>query len=226
MRKLVCMAILLAAGPAAAQSDDATPSLVAVGGNAPAASLKAACLTDADEGATCKPKKLRKVKVAAPYKGFGLIQRATGGRREELLGIQTDAGWVVFTLLDWGTDYSGKGTLTISSAKVQDVVPGGSPEVVITGRRKTSGKTEMGRAYGATEQVLWVCGIGASGAPSCAEAVTASDTRPADDEEKPYKFKLGWKLTADGKLERTVKGTWPASLERTDYETTLAFSFP
>src|SRR5262245_54116154 len=92
----------------------------------PAESIEAAC---AGEDVTCKKKKLKKVKAIAPYRALGLVERRESNTRTELLGIQTDAGWYLFPLLAWGTDYAGKGSLAISSVKIKDAVPGGAPEV-------------------------------------------------------------------------------------------------
>jgi hypothetical protein len=200
------------------------------------ATIEAACLQLGNEDSTCKKKKLgKKVKAVAPFKGAALVQLRDGGVRKELLGVQTDAGWHVFSLLDWGTDYGGKGSVTITSARIKDVVPGGAPELVVTAKRKWSNESSSYHIYGSKEELIWVCGVGASNAPSCAEIMLAADVTPSDFDEDStrFKFRLSHKFTKEGKLTRKVKGKWPKNartmdgpVERASYENSWGFLFP
>jgi hypothetical protein len=209
---------------------DAFVAATAVAG--PEATMEAAC---AAEDMKCTKRKLKTPKLAAPYTGLGLIERKGYATREHFLGIQTEKGWHLFELLAWGTDYGGTGSLKIKSVKLTDVVPGGAPELLVTGTRKTSNESSSYTRYGSTEELLWVCGVGDSGAPSCAEVLLAIDKKPSDMDEgaTKYKLRLSYKLTADGKVKRKVKGKWPARaadsdgpLVRGDYENTRGFVFP
>lgn len=231
-------AVVLVVGMSSAAAEEAAPPadvFVAAEAEAgPEPTLRTACAT---EDATCKARKLKhKPKLAAPYRGLGLIERRDHQARQELLGIQTDAGWYVFELLSWGTAYGGRGSLTIRSIELRDAVPGGAPEVIVAGKRTWSNESSSYTVYGATEELLWVCGVGASKAPSCAEVPIAVDSTPSDMDEvaTAYRFRLVPTWGADGTLTRTVKGRWPKGavtsfdgpLERAAYENTRGFVFP
>lgn len=238
MRLTTGVVLVVAAWAAPAWGQDAEPApppdtfVAAEASAGPAGTLEAAC---ASEDMKCTKRKLKTPKLVAPYTGLGLIERKGANTREHFLGVQTDKGWYLFELLSCGTAYDGTGSLKLSSVKVADVVPGGAPEVVVTGTRKTSNESSSYTRYGATEELLWVCGVGASGAPTCAEVLLAIDSKPSDMDEGATKYKLRLKhtFTADGKLRRTVKGKWPrrastgeGPLERGDYENTRGFVFP
>lgn len=234
--RCLVLCALVAASPAHADEQPPPPdTFVATAGSGPAPSLEDACRLDVAEDVTCTVKKLKKKpKAKAPYTGFGLIQRKDGGAIHELLGVRTAAGWHVFALLEWGTDYDGKGAVTISSAESKDVVPGGSPELVIAGTRKTSNESSSYQRYGQTDHLLWVCGVGASGAPSCVEVPLGIDRTPSDTDEESTRisFRLKHKFKADGSITRTLKGTWKTAvlhgetLDRADFENTRSFLFP
>ncbi len=245
MRGIMVVGALLVATPV--RADDVAPlpddTFVAVAMSGPAASIKAACLAadpgDHAEGFTCTEKKLgKRVKARAPFKKLGRVQRRSAGFVEEMLAIQTDAGWYVTSLMMLGTDYGGRGTVTISSIKIKDVIPGGAPEVIIVGKRKESYESNSYARYGETRELLWVCGVGGSGTPSCAEVTVGRDQTPSDSAEGEttrFKFRLGFRFEADGTLTRTVKGKWPRNarvleteqpLARADHENTRPFLFP
>ncbi len=232
MKGILAVALLCVATTARADLGPPPDTFVAeAAAMGPAPTIMEAC---AEPEIRCKKKKLKKAKLVAPYLGLGLIERRTTDQREEHLGIQTDAGWYLFPLLSWGTSYGGKATLKITSVKIKDVVPGGAPEVLVTGKRNTSSESSSYQRHGDKEELLWVCGIGDSGAPSCVEVVLARDSTPSDMEEGAtrYKFRLGYKFTADGKLTRKVKGKWPKNartmdgeLDRAGFENTWGFLF-
>lgn len=184
--RAVVVVCLCSVSPVAAQEDAAPPpdtfvATPAVAG--PEATLEAAC---AAEDTTCKPKKLnKKPKLVAPYLGLGLVERTGYESRETFLGIQTDAGWHLFELNSWGTAYGGTGSLKLRKVAIRDVVPGGAPEIVLTGTRKQSNESSSYTIYGTTEELLWVCSVGASGAPSCAEVLLAIDFKPSDFDVHP-----------------------------------------
>lgn len=232
----VLVVLSLSVSPAGADKPSGAPPDTFVAAEAyagPAATIQAAC---AEEGVKCKAKKLKKKpKPVAPYVDLGLIGRKGEGTFEEYLGIQTDKGWYLFELFSWGTGYGGRGSLKLTSVEIRDVVPGGSPEVLVTGKRVTSSESSSYGRHGDKEELLWVCGVGPSGAPSCAEILLAIDHTPNDmeDLDTAYKFRLRHEFTADGKLTRTVVGKWPAKasdmsgpIARGDYENTRGFVFP
>lgn len=236
-RGMILCTLWLAA-PAYADQGPPPDTHVAAAGSGPAATLGEACMLDAsDPDATrCKKQKLeKKLKAVEPYTGFGLMQRRYSGTRAELFGIQTAAGWYVFPLLEWGTDYDGKGSVAIASATIKDVVPGGAPEVVLRLKRKTSNEASDYSRYGETVEVLWVCSVGGTGAPSCAEVVLAMDVTPntvSFEDDTRFKLRLAHRFEADGRLTRKVKGKWPKkavmmgeTLDRGAFENSWGFAF-
>jgi hypothetical protein len=233
--------VLLSAAPAAADAPPPPPDTIpARAPYGPAADAEAACKAAPLDGhyegdLACAVGKLKaKVKLKAPYQKLGYVERESSSMGEGLLAIQMADQWYLARLSEWSTDGADHGGVTVKSIKLKDVIPGGAPELLVTGSLATLGFDHEYAEFGTTYDMLWVCSVGASGTPSCAEVVVGLRFRPHPmGEGKRFSIKLRHKFEKDGRLTRKVRGKWPkkkvmgdGEVAREDFEGTDTLVFP
>jgi hypothetical protein len=140
------------------------------------------------------------------------------------LAVQYDGKWFVHRIghISHPSSNDAKQTYKVRSITVKDVVPGGAPELLVEvselDHQGIGGSVESR----ATRERLHVCGIGASGAPSCVDAVVAED-----EKNSVYKRKYGLAQSFDkkGRIVLRAKAPWPRDLAKRDYEGTRPLFF-
>jgi hypothetical protein len=144
--------------------------------------------------------------LAAPFTAFEFREVADPGRGalDEaacVVALKTSKGWFHHTWHCEHIDEEGEYATRFDSAKVEDLVPGDSPELLIV---LTYTRTEDGTA--AEEQHVLVCGVGPSGIPACLAPIPRDGRVGEADRE--------WKLeivSAPGGLEIKNTATPPVA---------------
>lgn len=157
----------------------------------------------------CKAGDATKAEVSAPYLGFAsLLVDVVDAEDSCIFAIQTDKGWYA---TGWScTDPMVELNTTFVDAKVEDVLTGGTQELVI--RFDESGRLDEPGYPRFSTRSIRVCGIGASGAPSCTEAIDVEGSiTPEDGTKQTWLTKRtsdanGIALTADGALPTVHAG--------------------
>lgn len=190
-----------------------------------------AATPDPPESLACQPEKLKKKpKLKGPWAEvapflFGQLDVEQQG----YLGVRVGTDWFAVPLGGYSENGADHGYVEVKAIQVKDVVPGDPPELLVTVHRGDLGYTHDYEEFGTHEKVLFVCGVGASGQPSCASFPTsvAYDPHPlGDEEEKPYRFKVKVTFDKKGQVVRKIAGKLPKGLERGEYEGTNPLHFP
>lgn len=217
---------------ARARGDDAAvDTITAAPSLGPAASIEAACALvpreadDTDEGfcqvdTTSKDaKKIGKLKLEAPYQQLALVLRDSDGPAAARLAIRAGDQWYLATLAEWGMYGAEHGGMSVTSIKLKDVIPGGAPEILITGGHEDLAESHDYNTFGNRYESLWVCSVGASGAPSCAEVLLGEQRWQHDMSSlKDWRLRLSHKFDKAGRITRKIKGKWPKDRRRDEGE--------
>jgi tetratricopeptide (TPR) repeat protein len=158
------------------------------------------------------------------------------------LAIKTKDGWYVFTDFAYVYNPGAFGiheSLEVTTLEIKDVVPGGAPEIVVR-YEHSRGDSDLGlNEYQQDEsEMLMVCGVGASGKPSCVgpqllsskskrDIISAEDEAPGTPHDLfDNAFAMTYSFTPDGKLE--LKSADPKGLpeELKGAPTAHALTFP
>lgn len=197
------------------------------------------CFTKADniEGL---PELLKGVKASAPYKEVSVVGAYHAMYQEEgkpaefqglgevlyQLALKTDKGWYV---VPNGLYVYNPGAFGIfqsfvpTSIEIKDAIPGGQPEVLFSYEYQTSDHDMAGAIlYYANTKETVICGVGASGAPSCTNPIVTqstdgvdtslwdtADLGPLPEKSSESQWTLSLSFTTDGQIEvkqGTLKG--------------------
>ncbi len=134
-----------------------------------------ACLPDAARGlggeAVTAPSSRR---LPEPYRGLRFVETRPSPYAVHFHGaIQTDEGWFVLTdLAVLGRSFgSNRERPTQLAARAEDLLPGGSPEVVLEAETRWSEAEGGVELESEVHRVEYLCGVGPSGRPSCTGAL-------------------------------------------------------
>ncbi len=229
MKKILVTVIVVAATSAAADVQAPPDTFLAAAATGPGDSVKALC-----EG--CTTMKLQKVKLKAPYQKLGLAHHEDPDTEDNtvFLTVQLDGKTYLAPLGSWTQEGANSGSVDVTSVKLKDVIPGGALEVLLTGSTSEMKAGHEGGDSGQEYKMLWVCGLGATGAPSCAAVPLGITVWPHEyGEGKKYRIKVTHKFTRDGRITRKVKGKWPSERtmgdvvqDRSEWQDTRSFLFP
>lgn len=219
--------------------DDVIEAARALG---PAATIAEACAMEtesprqaeeSDEGfcaVEAKGKEAKKVKAALkaakgkkrgpwPWEDLALVSRDSDGPAGTRLAMKVGGQWYAAWLATWSMDGADHGGFALKSIAIKDVVPGGAPEIVIVGRWDELGESHSYETHGTMRDGLWVCGVGASGAPSCAFVYLGESFTPHAYSASPsWKLRLSYKFDKQGRVVRKVKGKFPKDRRRDEGE--------
>ncbi len=236
MRPCLVALVLIVALPSARADvgEEVAPppdTIVATTGLGPAATIAAACALepmDANDNAdtfcsietTSKDaRKVKKLKRVAPYQDLALVSRDSDDPAGMRLAIKTADQWYVVWLATWSNDGAHHGDFAMTSIRIKDVIPGGAPEILITGSHDDLGESHSYVTYGSRTEALWVCSLGASGAPGCAEVYLGEQWWPHEySSSKKWKFRLSYKFDKQGRVVRKLKGKFPRDRRRDEGE--------
>ncbi len=230
MRNLLLLAVLGA--PSIAHAGDAATDVktrAATPALGPGASVADVCKNSLDgQGTDCPERALPvDLKPAAPYEQVGLADRFGMKTDETDLTLRVDGQWYVVPLMI--ALRTAPGVFALDSASIKDVIPGGSPELILTGYYDAIHSADgKGPGFGMKSRLLWVCGIGASAKPSCASIpIGATYQPPPKSGKKGWSFKVTFRFDKQGRLVRKLKGRWPKQVSaRDEYVGTTELSFP
>jgi hypothetical protein len=132
------------------------------------------------------------------------------------LVVQFDGKWYAHRIGHISHPSSGdaKHSYKVRSIAVKDVVPGGAPELLV--EVSEMDHTGIGGSVEslATRDRLHVCGVGASGAPSCVDTVVAEDEKNSVFKRT---FGLAWSFDKQGRFVTRAKAPWPRDVPKRDY---------
>lgn len=144
------------------------------------------------------------------------------------LVVQANGSWYTHRLAHVPHPSSGdlQKSVTLRSITVKDVIPGGTPELLI--ESADAEETKMNGAWpgSAKREYLDVCSIGSSGTPSCVRATLAEDVVSTSLPEDTQRYRLTWRFDKKGRLLLRAKAPWPRNLPKRDFEETRPLFFP
>jgi hypothetical protein len=195
---------------AAAEADPQRPRAML----GPYKSLAKACadLPDPDNSGDCPSKEHEPTKMAKAKKPWLAAQLFVGGGGMMcFLAAKLAAGWFVDTNGEMCEEVRGL-SLETDSFAVEDMVPGGRPELVLRVTSKTDSRGDpdedgvRASEPSGCEASMIVCGIGESGEPSCMHLQYAAMSECGQDTTSP---EWDWELKpvfAGGQLDVRAKG--------------------
>jgi hypothetical protein len=140
------------------------------------------------------------------------------------LVVQLDGRWFSHRIghISHPSTNDAKHTWTVRRIYVKDVIPGGHPELLVELAEHDQSGIGGSVESTAKREHLDVCGVGASGAPSCTRFTVAEDEVNSVFKRR---YRLAWSFDKQGRLVLRAKAPWPKGLAKRDHESTRPIFF-